>query len=61
MHNNEVKDRMISTKKNGKIVFDVIKYAKIELLPASPDTISGNNGKGLDRLSLDKVKNKQYF
>ncbi len=61
MQNNQVKDRMISTKKKGKKIFNVDNYAELELFPPSADTMSSSNGRGVDSLSLSKVKNKRYY
>lgn len=52
---------MISTKKKGKKIFNVDNYAELELFPPSADTMSSSNGRGVDSLSLSKVKNKRYY
>lgn len=61
MQNNQVKDRMISTTKKSGLVFNVDKYAKLELFPPSTDTMPSSKGRGVERISLSKIKNKRYY
>lgn len=61
MENHLITDNMLSTKKKGKSIFSVDNYAKVSLFPASTDTMSSSKGRGVERISLSKIKNKRYY